>query len=139
VTIFATSGDRIRREPLAVMLATCADELGEIQELWPRFERLVGLRGRKMYAEADLVAGTYSTCTPIRSGDDPMRLGLQCGQLPGGSFRRGRLRGEPPELYYSIGPGFDELESAGNVDRTRPLVEFYKRHDEIELWLPVTD
>ena len=92
-----------------------------------------------MYALVDLVAGNYSTCTPIRNGDDPEKFGLQRGVLPGGTFRRGRLRGEPPELYRSIGPGFDELEAAGDVDRTRPLVEFYKRHDQIELWLPVTD
>ena len=37
------------------MLATCEDVLPQRQELWPRFERLVGLRGRKMYAVADLV------------------------------------------------------------------------------------
>jgi hypothetical protein len=122
------------------MQATCTDVLPEIQELWPRFEQLVGLRGRKMYAATDLVAGTYSTCTPVRSGDDPEELGLDLGHLPGGRFLRGRLHGEPPEIYRSIGPGFHELEAAaGGVDRTRPLVEFYKRHDEIELWLPLAD
>ena len=122
------------------MLSTCEDALPQIQELWPRFERLVGLRGRKMYAVADLVAGTYSTCTPVRSGDDPELLGLNLGSLPGGRFLRGDLHGEPPEIYRSIAPGFDELEAtAGGVDRSRPLVEFYKRHNEIELWLPVAD
>jgi len=122
------------------MLATCEDVLPQIQELWPRFERLVGLRGRKMYAVADLVAGTYSTCTPVRSGDDPEQLGLSLGSLPGGRFLRGHLHGEHPEIYRSIGPGFDELQAtAGGVDRSRPLVEFYKRHNEIELWLPVAD
>jgi hypothetical protein len=139
VTVFARPSDRIERDSLAVMFATCADKLPEIQELWPRFEHLVGLRGRKMFATVDLVAGTYATCTPLRSGDDPAELGLHLGELPAGRFRRGRLRGEAPELYRWIGPGFDELEAAGAVDRTRPLVEFYKRHDEIELWLPVTD
>ena len=84
-----------------------------------RFERLVGLRGRKMYeaqvpgaalvdAVVDLVAGTYSTCTPVRSGDDPEQLGLNLGSLPGGRFLRGHLQGEPPppEICRSIGPGF---------------------------------
>ena len=138
MTVLAGSSDLIVRGPVAVMLSTCEDVLPAIQELWPRFERLVGLRGRKMYAQVDLVAGTYSTCTPIRNGDDPERLGLRRGVL-GGTFRRGHLRGVPPELYRSIGPGFEELEAAGDVDRTRPLVEFYKRHDQIELWVPVTD
>ena len=119
------------------MLATCADEVAENQKLWPRFEELVGLRGRKMYAAADLNASTYTTCTPVLPDDDPRALGLEVGELSGGLFRRGRLRGEPPELYDLIGAGFRELRAAGSVDGTRPLIEFYKRRDEIELWLPV--
>lgn len=137
-SLFMTSPDLIDRAPVAVMQATCADDLVEIQRLWPWFEDRVGLRGRKMYAAADVVAQTYTTCTPVREGDDPAHLGLEVGELPGGRFRRGRLRGMPPEVYASIGPGLEELEAAGAVDRSRPLVEFYRRHDEIELWVPVT-
>ena len=121
------------------MLLTCADELPAIQALWPRFETVVGLRGRRMYGVADVVHDTYSTCTPIRPGDDPAALGLEVGELAAGHYRRGRLEGDPPELYARIGPGFDELEALGAVDRSRPLVEFYKRYDEVELWLPVPD
>ena len=119
------------------MLASCPDELEAIQELWPRFERLTGLRGRKMYAVAHVEIGTYSACTVIRPGDDPLALGLEVGELEGGWFLRGRLRDEPPELYSHIGPGFEELQQLEAPDRERPYVEFYKRHDEIELWSPV--
>ncbi|MDX6299382.1 MAG: hypothetical protein QOF53_596 [Nocardioidaceae bacterium] len=121
------------------MLASCPDEVSEIQRLWPWFENLAGLRGRKMYATADVIGGVYATCTPIRAGDDPAALGLRVDELPGGRFRRGRLRGEPPGVYALIGPGFEELESKIPADRTRPLVEYYKRHDEIELWVPVAE
>jgi hypothetical protein len=137
VTLFANRPDQITRDRLHVMHASCADELSEIQKLWPWFEERVGLRGRKMYAAADVRAGTYTTCTPVRPEDDPELLGLETGELPGGIFRRGRLRGTPPEVYGLIGPGFDELQSTTSVDPTRPLVEFYRRHDEIELWVPV--
>ena len=91
MTAFARPCARIDREAQVVMHATCEDVLPQRQELWPRFERLVGLRGRKM-AVADLVAGTYSTCTPVRSGDDPEQLGLNLGSLPPGSpWRRSVL------------------------------------------------
>lgn len=138
MTLFMNSPDLIARAPVAVMQATCADDLAEIQRLWPWFEERVGLQGRKMYAAADVLAQTYSTCTPLREGDNPAHLGLEVGELPGGMFRRGRLRGTPPEIYASIGPGLEELESGGAVDQSRPLIEFYRRHDEIELWVPVT-
>ena len=90
-----------------------------------------------MYGLVDVTSGTYSTCSPVRPGDDPHALGLRVGELGGGRFRRGRLRGEPPGLYASIAPGCDEVASAGPVDRSRPMIEFYKRRDEIELWVPV--
>ncbi len=138
MSVFTRPPDLIARDTVKVMIATCADELSAIQQLWPRFEELVGLRGRKMYGAADIAAGTYSTCTPLRPEDDPQELGLELGELAGGRFRRGRLVGEPPELYVQIGPGFQELDSAGMVDPRRPLVEFYKRRDEVELWVPVT-
>ncbi len=60
------------------------------------------------------------------------------GELAAGHYRRGLLLGDPPELYARIGPGFDELEALGAVDRSRPLVEFYQRHDQVELWMPLT-
>ena len=66
------------------------------------------------------------------------RLGLEVGDLAGGDSTRPTV-GDPPDLYTRIGPGFEELEALGAVDRSRPLIEFYRRHDQVELWLPVAD
>jgi hypothetical protein len=52
--------------------------------------------------------------------DDPAALGLESGRLPGGRYLRTRLRGEPRQL-----------------DESSPSIEFYRRHDEIDLLLPV--
>jgi hypothetical protein len=129
----------IERFDVPVMLATCPDALTDIQALWPDFETRVDIRGRRMYALVDVHAGTYSPCTPIRPADDPAALGLAIGVLPGGRFLRGRLCGAAPELYAKIAPGMDELLLREHVDPGRPLVEFYRRQDEIELWVPVLD
>jgi hypothetical protein len=128
---------RIHRPDVTVMEQATADELPEIQKLWPSFERLVGLRGRKMYGRADVEANTYTACTPIRDDDRPEELGLRTGVLSGGWYLRGNLTGEPPGIFEKIGPGMAELEGAEPVDHTRPLVEFYRRNDVIELWVPV--
>ncbi|WP_370962297.1 GyrI-like domain-containing protein [Amycolatopsis sp. cg9] len=128
---------RIERADVAVMERTTADDLPSIQALWPWFERLVGLRGRKMYARVDERAGTYTVCTPVREGDRPAELGLATGVLPGGRYLRGQLSGEPPGIYARIGTAMAELQAAVAVDESRPLVEFYRRRDRIELWVPV--
>jgi len=120
-----------------VLARTTVDELPHIQRLWPEFEALVGLRGRRMFAQVDVRHGTYTVCTPVRGDDDPDRLGLEVAVLPGGWFARGRLKGPPPGVYAQIGPAMAELEASVEVDGTRPLVEFYRRYDEIDLWVPV--
>ena len=119
------------------MARTTVDDLLHIQAAWPEFETLVGLRGRTMFAQVDPRQGTDTVCTPVRGDDDPDQLGLEVGTLPGGRFARGRLKGEPPAVYGRIGPAMAELEASVQVDDTRPLVEFYRRHDEIDLWVPV--
>ena len=119
------------------MARTTVDDLHHIQALWPVFEQLVGLRGRKMFASVDTAAGTYTTCTPVRDGDDPQALGLDRAALLGGEYLRGRLVGEPPAVYEQIGPGMAVLEGLADRDPDRPLVEFYRRRDQVELWVPV--
>jgi hypothetical protein len=130
--------DRVERPDVTVMERTTLDDLAHIQDLWASFEELVGRHGRRMYARVDTDAGTYTTCTPVRDGDDAAALGLTVGTLRGGRYLRGRLVGEPPGVYALIAPGMDELLAFAPRDPTRPLVEFYRRRDEIDLWVPVT-
>ena len=109
--IFDSQPARTLKAGMMVMLERTSDELPAIQQLWPRFERLVGLRGRRMYAMVDIRAGTYAACTPAREGDDPARLGLETATLPGGWYLRARITGEPPGLYERIGPAMQALEA----------------------------
>ena len=112
------------------------DDLPHIQEIWPVFERLVGLRGRKMYARVDGHRKTYTVCTPVKLDDDPGAFGLDRGTLPGGTYLRGRLSGDPSWIYPRIGVAVQELESQVLMDQTRPVIEFYRRRDQVELWVP---
>jgi hypothetical protein len=135
--VFDARPDRIQRPTITVIEQTTVDELGAIQAIWPSFERMVGLRGRKMYARINERLNAYTVCTPLKANDRPDRLGVQLGTLPGGWYLRGRLVGEPPQIYQRIGDGMTELKAAAPSDDDRPLVEFYRRRDHIELWLPI--
>jgi hypothetical protein len=139
MTLLDAAPSRIQRDDVAVMLRRAKDKIADIQRLWPEFEELVGVRGRRMYAMVDTTLDSYATCTPIRPDDDPVTLGLETGTLPGGAYLRGRLSGPAPAIYQHIGPGMQELVSliGGDLDTTRPLVEFYRRHNRIDLLVPV--
>jgi hypothetical protein len=135
--LFDSRPARALKTDVPVMLDRTRDEIRAIRALWPRFETLVGLPGRKMYALVDESAGTYAACTPVLAGDDPAGLGLETGVLAGGWYLQARLTGEPPALYDRIGPAMTALEARAIVDLGRPLVEYYRRHDQVELWVPV--
>jgi hypothetical protein len=66
----------------------------------------------------------------------PVKWGVRDRHDPGGSYLRVRLRGEPPEIYEQIGPRMAELEASTDRDENRPLIEFYRRRDEIDLLVP---
>jgi len=129
----------VERPAVEVMFTrAAADAQPEITRAWTELEDRVGsLRGRKFYGTFDPRTEEYRACVQVREGDDAGALGLELGTLPGGRFARVRLRGEPPDVYRMILPSFQALARRAVGDDTRPSLEFYRRHDVIELLLPV--
>lgn len=126
----------VEREEIAVQFVRVPDGLDEIGRAWNELESVVALRGRHFYGAYDPVADDYRACVEVREGDELMS-GLELGTLPGGRFLRARLRGKPPAVYEQIGPTFDELARQAKPDESRPSLEHSRRHDEIDLLLPI--
>ena len=126
----------IEREEIAVQFVRVPDGLAEITRAWNDLEAVVALRGRHFYGAYDPIAEDYRACVEVRESD-VLVPGLESGTLPGGRYLRARLRGDPPGIYEEIKPTFDELIRQAKPDETRPSLEWYRRHDEIDLLLPV--
>jgi hypothetical protein len=73
-----------------------------------------------------------------RVGDDPAALGLETGVIPGGPYLRGTIPGPQPAAYALLTPTHDELQRNSERNRTRPSIEYYRRHDRIDLLMPVS-
>jgi hypothetical protein len=128
--------DEIEREEIAVQFIRVPDGLEHIRRAWDELEAVVSLRGRHFYGAFDPVANDYRACVEVRERDELVD-GLESGTLPGGRYLRARLGGEPPAVYEGIGPTFDEMARRTEPDESRPGLEYYRRHDEIELFLPI--
>jgi len=129
----------VRRDDVAVLCTRVEDAPPEIRRAWPELERTIGsLRGRRFYGAADAEAGWYRACVAVREGDLPDELGLELWTLPGGRYLRTRLHGEPPAVYDTIGPTFQEMAALAEDDPARPWIEDYRRHNLIDLLLPVS-
>ena len=126
----------LERDEIAVQFVRVPDGLENIRRAWDELEAVVPLRGRHFYGAFDPVANDYRACVEVRAGDE-LVPGLESGTLPGGRYLRARLRGGPPAVYERIGPTFDEMAKQTKPDEARPSIEHYRRHDEIDLLLPV--
>jgi hypothetical protein len=128
----------VEREEVRVMLRRTSDDQASITRTWAEVESLVGsLRGRKFYGVFDPQTNEYRVCVQWREGDDAGELALEDGTLAGGRYARSRLEGEPPALYRLIKPTMERLASRPDRDPSRPEIEFYRRHDLIDLLVPV--
>ena len=128
----------VERDDVVVMFKRTADEQESITRAWAELEDAVGsLRGRKFYGAFDEAAHEYRVCTELREGDDPDALGLERGTLPGGRYARVRLEGDPPGVYQRIAPAFQRLAQRPDHDPARLGIEYYMRHDVIDLLLPI--
>jgi hypothetical protein len=122
-----------------VMFKLVADDQAAISRGWADVEAAVGsLRGRKFYGMVDKARGEYRVCVAMGEDDDPAELGLEIGSIPGGRYARVRLNGDPPAVYERIAPTFRRLATRPDRDPSRPEIEFYRRHDVIDLLMPVT-
>jgi hypothetical protein len=126
----------VEREEIAVQCVRVPDGLEEITRAWNELEAVVALRGRHFYGAYDPISDDYRACVEVRDGDE-LVAGLENSTLPGGRYVRARLRGEPPRIYERIKPTFDELIGQARPDESRPSLEHYRRHDEIDLLLPI--
>lgn len=104
-------------------------------EAWRDLEARVPISGRKAYGYWDPGTHEYRACYSFQEGDDPEAAGLRRSVIPGGSYRRARLKGD--DVFAKIGPTFDELARDVAVDETRPWFEFYRRHDEVDIFVPI--
>jgi hypothetical protein len=103
-----------------------------------RLEAAAVPRGRKMLGYWSPHELQYRACYARQDGDDPRAMGLLTGTVPGGRYRRLRLKAD--DVFARIPAGFDLLASAGPVaDDGRPWLEIYRRHNELDLLVPVAE
>jgi predicted RNA-binding protein with PIN domain len=131
----------VERDDVAVLYVGEQGPPGEVgPRVWERLESAVAdLKGRKFYGAFYPRASEYRACVEIGDLAKDARLGLDSAVLPGGTFLRARLHGEPDDLYPQIGPTFDALSKAAEADLDRPSLEFYRRRNEVDLLLPIRE
>ncbi len=129
---------------LATIPVMCSTVVGveDVSKAVDSVEEKLGhkLTGRKCYGVSteDEKGLHYRACVAIQEGDDPASLGLEVSKIPGGKYAKDRIR---PWDYKKDVPllieKFEKMSKEHEPDKTRPSVEFYRRHDDLILYLPI--
>ena len=108
-------------------------------EAFEKLEAVVRLKGRRFYGLFDEGAGRYWACVQRRDQDDPVSLGLRTATIEGGMYATKRLRGSHEALVPLIAPTFEAMAGRHTADPSRPSIEYYRRHNEFVLYLPIRE
>ena len=130
-------GGITRLDPIDVMYVREFEKPDE--EAFAELEAVVGLKGRRFYGVFDEDGRRYWACVQRREQDDPASLGLRSCTIGGGLYASKRLRGDYENLIALIAPTFEEMGARHGVVSSRPAIEFYRRHDEFVLYLPIAE
>jgi hypothetical protein len=100
--------------------------------------KLPTLKGRKFYGTFQFTPNgeEYYACVVRTDSDDPEKLGLETGVIPGGWYAGRRLtdwQKKIPELPRL----FEEMARSHDTDPGRPSLEFYRSQEEMQLFLSI--
>lgn len=107
--------------------------------------RLPTLKGRKFYGTFRILPNheeEYYACVEKIDSDDPVKMQLETGIIPGGKYARLKIigwekivrEGRLPEIFQEFA---ESLEPNVDHKEIRPSIEFYRSHDELFLLLPL--
>ena len=112
------------------------DGLEHIRRAWDELEAVVALRGRHFYGAFDPVADDYRACVEVREGDE-LVTGSSPGRCPAAAISAPGCAASRPLSTSGSGRPSTSWHDTATPDESRPSLEHYRRHDEIDLLLPI--
>ena len=100
--------------------------------------KLQTIKGRKFYGTWRLRPDgeEYYACVARIDSDNPEKMQLETGAIPGGWYARRRFPDWEKNLS-KLPATFEEMARTHDVDPARPSVEFYRSQSELLIFLPV--
>jgi hypothetical protein len=100
--------------------------------------KLPTIKGRKFYGTFQFTpeGEEYFACVVRIDSDDPEKMQLETGVIPGGWYARSKLM-DWEKKTAQLPSLFDEMARTHDVDPKRPSLEFYRSQSELQLFLPV--
>jgi hypothetical protein len=102
--------------------------------------KLTTLKGRRFYGVFRPTPGgeEYFACVARTTEADPVKMGLETGEIPGGWYARRKIRDWEKDITQLAVQFQDMIRVLGEtVDPSRPEIEFYRSQAEMLVFVPV--
>lgn len=100
-------------------------------------EQKVPLKGNKFYGVFDESKNEYRACVTLSEANQNLTEGLDRGIIRKGDYAYITLTGSYNDIVRQIAPAFKVLAEKYERDLSRLPVEFYRRHTEVVVMLPI--
>ena len=108
-----------------------------MSDAFMRLEQVVPLKGNRFYATFEPRTREYRACVALKDGESGSKYGLPEAVLAGGTYASATLKGDFADIVRTIAPTFERLRQEHKRDSGRLSIEYYKRHTEVILYLPI--
>lgn len=136
-----TADSYVERPTIQVLRVRADMKGGGPAEAMQKLEsRLTSIRGRKFYGAFRVLPGgeEYFACVEKAVSEDPVAMGLEESEIPGGLYIRRRVfdwskviaSGKLPAVSKDMIHHYD-------VDTSRPELEYYRSMTELHILIPV--
>lgn len=129
-------------EKMHLLYMEVPSDIESQKKAWTNFEaHFPSLTGRKMFGLDYDDKKLYQVCSLVLESDHGETFGLKQFEFEGGSYLRLRLKFDSPELFEKIGPAYQLLISQyeKQINWSRPLIEYYKAKNILDLMIPVDE
>ncbi|HTP54932.1 MAG TPA: hypothetical protein VML94_08270 [Thermoplasmata archaeon] len=102
--------------------------------------KLASLRGRHFYGTIRILpeGEEYFACVQRQEGEEPERMDLELGRIPGGLYVRRKITDWESIIAAGRLPSIGrEMAETYTVDPSRPEIEYYRSRKELHLLVPV--
>ena len=100
-------------------------------------EQKIPLKGNKFYGVYNEGKNEYRACAALNETNKHLTEGLSRGIILGGDYAYTTMAGSYNDIVRQIAPAFEALAEKYERDPARLPVEFYRRHTEVVVMLPI--
>lgn len=123
-------------ENIRVVYASRPPHCSRLATFRPLISSLGSHKGRHFFGVSRWNTDDFWACIQLETDEVPCELRLPVAVIPGGRYAYKKFRGPVEQLHGAVNQTLEQLAGDVRIDRKRPIIEHYRRHDRLTVYVP---